>query len=176
MFHYFLSDGSKQDASTTATNSKHIMELLHNIKVLITKHNIWDNANGCAKKYRRITELYLLSMLSHAYNIASDCDVGEPVHRKYFVDGLNATNKRFLSMPMTAVQLPCAANNNSQIVMHTSMSNIDISLSREFHFFQNQHVHMNLSIMEKKGADIVRINVRSASIMFRTANMYNQNH
>ena len=35
-------------------------------------------------------------------------------------------------MLMTTVQVPSATNNNLQIFMHTSMSNIDISLSRIF--------------------------------------------
>ena len=44
-------------------------------------------------------------MLSHAYNIVIDIGVGETGIRKYVVDGLNATDKNFLQMLMTAVKL-----------------------------------------------------------------------
>ena len=57
------------------------------------------------------TELYLLSMLSHAYNIVIDHVVGAPGHGNYFVDGLNATNN-FLKMLMKTVKLTGAATNN----------------------------------------------------------------
>ena len=37
-------------------------------------------------------------MLPHAYNIAIDRGVGAPVHGKYVVYDLNASEKRFISM------------------------------------------------------------------------------
>ena len=51
------------------------------------KITIWDNTDGCTKKYICATELYLLSMLYHVYNILIDCGVGEPGHGKYFIRG-----------------------------------------------------------------------------------------
>ena len=57
---------------------------------------IWENTCGCSDKYRCATLLYLLSMLSHAYNIVIDGGVGSPIHRKYAVDGLNANDKEVL--------------------------------------------------------------------------------
>ena len=56
------------------------------------KITIWDNTDGCTKKYICATELYLLSMLYHVYNILIDCGVGEPGHGKDFVDGLEDNN------------------------------------------------------------------------------------
>ena len=44
-------------------------------------------------------------MLVYAYNIIIDCGVGEPGHGRENVDGLNATNKSFLSMLIKTVQL-----------------------------------------------------------------------
>ena len=82
-------------------------------------------------------------MLSHAYNIVIDIGVGETGIRKYVVDGLNASNKRFLKILMTNVQLTSDDTNNSQMFMHTSMINIYISISRVLQkIFQTQHVHM----------------------------------
>ena len=79
-----------------------------------------------------MTVLYLLSMLEHAYNIIIDHGVGAPEHVREVFDGLNATEKGFLSMLITTVQLTGVADYNSQMAMHTSTANIDISLEREF--------------------------------------------
>ena len=46
------------------------------------KSTIWDNTDGCAEKYTCPTALYLLSMLSHTYNIVIYCGFGSPVHGK----------------------------------------------------------------------------------------------
>ena len=86
MFHSFLSDGIKLDAKTTAAHSKHIMALLNNRKLLT-----WENKYGCSDQYICATELYLLSMFSHEYNIVIYCGVGSPGHGKDVVDGLDAT-------------------------------------------------------------------------------------
>ena len=89
-------DDRKQDSSTTAVHSKHIVELLHKGNVLMKKSTIWDNTDKCAEQYRCVTALYLISMLSHSYNILFDRGVGSPVHGIYVVDGLNATDNFFL--------------------------------------------------------------------------------
>ena len=42
VFHYFLSDDSKQDAATTTTHSKHLILLLKDKKILTTSlSKIW---------------------------------------------------------------------------------------------------------------------------------------
>ena len=132
-FYYFLSDDSKKGAATTAAHSKHIMVLLQNRKVFMTsKSTIWYKTYGCPEQYRCATVLYLLSVLSHAYNIVIDHRVEAPGHGKYIVDGLSDTKKSFLTMLMKTVQLPGASTNESQMVMHTTMSNTDIRLERLF--------------------------------------------
>ena len=69
-------------------------------------------------------------MLSHSYNIVIYRGVGSPVNGKDVVDGLNVTDKRFLSMLTTTVQLPGVSTNNSHMVMHTSTSNTYNSLAK----------------------------------------------
>ena len=71
-------------------------------------------------------------MLYHAYKVLNDCSVGSPVCGKDAVDGFNANDKRFLSMLMAAVNIPSTATGDSQKIMHTSISNTEISLAREF--------------------------------------------
>ena len=72
----------------------------------------------------------LLPILSHAYKVVIDIDVGAPGHEKHVVDSLNASDNVFLIMLMKTVPLPGAATNNSRMVMHTKMINIDISIER----------------------------------------------
>ena len=102
------------------------MELLQNRKLLMTNNSTkWDNTQGCSDQYICATPLYLLSMFYHSYKILIDCGVGAPGQRKYFVNGLNA-------ILVKTVQLPSAATTNSQMVVHTSMSNTYIIPLREF--------------------------------------------
>ena len=68
--------------------------------------------------------------MSHVYNIIIDRDVGEPGNGRGIYDGLNATDKRFLLMLTTNVQLTGAADYYSQIEIHTSTTNPDTSLER----------------------------------------------
>ena len=62
------------------------------------KITIWENKDGCNKKYRCATELYSLDMLSYAYIIVNYCGVGAPVHGKYVVYCLNDNDNFFLTM------------------------------------------------------------------------------
>ena len=70
--------------------------------------------------------------MSNAYNNVIYRGFGTPEHGKYIVYGLNANEKMFLTILMITVQLPDASTNESQIVMHTSMSNTYISQERVF--------------------------------------------
>ena len=133
VFHYFLSDDIKQYASTTSEQIKRIIELFQKRAVFFSDMStIWGNTGGCAEQYFCVAALYLLSMLEHAYNITIDCGVGAPVYGREVVDGLNATEKRFLSMLMINLQLSGAAAYESQVVMHNSIAKIDIVLARGF--------------------------------------------
>ena len=81
-------------------------------------------------------------MLSHAYNLIIDRDIGAPGNGKDVVDGLNATNKGFFSMLTTAVKIPGADTNDSQMFMHNSTSNTEISLERLFNNISDPtHAH-----------------------------------
>ena len=68
-------------------------------------------------------------MLSHAYNIIIDHSVGALGSGIEVVNGLNATDKQFFSMLMNTVKLPSLVVYDTQMSMHTSTVNIDISLT-----------------------------------------------
>ena len=71
-------------------------------------------------------------MLVHVYNIIIDRSGGSPGHVREVVYGLNDNGKKLISMLITTVQLTGASDYDSQMLMHTSTENTDISLSREF--------------------------------------------
>ena len=74
MIHSFISDNIKQDSATTAEHIKRIAYLLKIRKnIFYGLSNIWENTDGCAENYRCDTALYLLSILSQAFNITIDC-------------------------------------------------------------------------------------------------------
>ena len=52
MFHYFLSDDSKQGAATTTAHIKRLISLLKDKKLLTTSLiKILENTDGCAEQY-----------------------------------------------------------------------------------------------------------------------------
>ena len=77
---------------------------------------------------RCATVLYLLSILAHTYNIIIDRVVGAQGHDREVVDGLNATDKRFISMLITTVKVPGASDFYTHMKMHTSTVNKEISI------------------------------------------------
>ena len=74
-------------------------------------------------------------MLANTYNIIIDSGVEAPGYGREVVNGLNATGKRFLSMLKTTVKLTGAPAYDTQMEMHTSTVNTDISIEREFKCF-----------------------------------------
>ena len=69
-------------------------------------------------------------MLYHTCNILTYCDVVAPGYGKDVVYSLNTTDKTFITIFLTTVQLLAEANNDPQIVIHTAMKYTDISVAR----------------------------------------------
>ena len=71
--HYFFSDDRKQDADTTDTHIKHIIELLNQRNIMYEKMStLWDNIDGCSEQYRCATSIFILSILSQAFYVIID--------------------------------------------------------------------------------------------------------
>ena len=116
---------------------------------------------------------YVLSMLAHAYDIITDCGVGEPVHVRKVVDidGLNATDKRLLSMLIKNMQLPSTEAYGSYMTIYTSTVNTDISLARSF-LKWTQHWHRACCITARTENMPVNGSALRLSIMSKTAKMF----
>ena len=57
---------------------------------------VWEDTDGCAKKYRCALTIYLMTLLSSSYGIIMDHAMNPPGHGNNVVDGLNATDKNYL--------------------------------------------------------------------------------
>ena len=68
VFHYFLSEDSKQDAATDTAQRK--------------QSTIWGNTDGCADQYRCASILYLMSVSSQFYSIVIDRSISAHGHGK----------------------------------------------------------------------------------------------
>ena len=73
VFHYLLSDDSKNDASTITAHSKQLISLLKD-KIVLTASliKIWEKPDGCSEQYRCAFALYLMSVMSQCYSIIID--------------------------------------------------------------------------------------------------------
>ena len=111
-FHSHFSDDCRQDATSTHANMdaliKHL-KLSGRLKEEISV--MFDGTDGCAKQYRSGTALFLLSLHAAMHRIVIDRAIGAPGHGKDIIDGLNATEKRFLAQKMTMIGMPEANEN-----------------------------------------------------------------
>ena len=95
VFHSFLSYNSKQDAATPTEHRKRLFSLLKDKKVLTASlSKIWENTYGCAKQYRCVSALYLMSVMSQCYCIIIYRGISSPGNGKEVVYGLNAVDKK----------------------------------------------------------------------------------
>ena len=66
---------------------------------------IWENTDGCAEQYICATAPNLMPVLYQSYSIIFDRGISAPGHDKEVVDGINATDKRYMYQLMSTVQL-----------------------------------------------------------------------
>jgi hypothetical protein len=75
--------------------------------------------------------LYLLSLLSAVHNIVIDRAIGAPGHGKDIVDGLNATDKRFLASKMRMIGLPEGSDAENRMAAESMVEGTSKSLAVE---------------------------------------------
>ena len=57
---------------------------------------VWEDTEGCAKKYRCDLAIYLMTVLSSSYGIIMDCEINAPCYVKNGVDRINSMDKSYL--------------------------------------------------------------------------------
>ena len=151
VFHYFLSDDSKQDAATTTAHRKLFISLLKNKKLLTTSlSTIWKNTDGCAEQYRFASALYLMSVMSQTYSIMIYCGISAPGHGKEVVEVLNVFYKRYIYQLMSKVKIPESVRFDSHIKIHTGTEDKDVSLAHELKNHLEEEHPQNGSIDQGK--------------------------
>ena len=90
---------------------------------------IWENTDGCAEQYICDSALYLMSVLSQCHSVIFDQGISAPGHGKEVVDGLNATEKRYIYQLTFIVQLLGSKKFDSQILMKYCTPKNDVSMA-----------------------------------------------
>ena len=96
---------------------------------------VWEDTDGCAQKYMHALAIYLMTVLSSSYGIIMDRAINAPGHGKNVVDGINATNKRYLK-GLIELMGKLASNDTKNIGMIPSASK-DVSIN-----FVDQCLHI----------------------------------
>ena len=81
-------------------------------------------------RYRCATVLYLFSMLSHAFNIIIEHGISASGHIREILYGMNDIDKSFISHLLDIVQLPGSQKFDTQMEMHKTTHNTDVSLAQ----------------------------------------------
>jgi hypothetical protein len=130
-FHSHFSNDSRQDAATSAAHLTVLLDLLKSQGKFIQSCTLYDETDGCAKQYRCSNAIYLLSVLASKYGITINRAIGAPGHGKDDVDGLNATDKRYLSGKFCMIGTPEANNTEKRMAANSMVEGATQSLAAE---------------------------------------------
>jgi hypothetical protein len=92
---------------------------------------MWDETDGCGKQYRCAKAYWLLSHLSAKYDMTIDRAIGAPSHGKDIVDGINATDKRYLAGCMCLIGTPEANDGEKRMAAQSMVETASKSLADE---------------------------------------------
>jgi hypothetical protein len=130
MHSHFL-DTSRQDARTTHTHLKVLLDYLLKSYLIQQGWLVLDDTDGCAKQYRSATALYLLSLIAVTYRIVYERAIGAPGHEKDEVDGLNAVDKRYIAEKMSLVVTSEANEGSSRLAPEAMVEGVSKSIAEE---------------------------------------------
>ena len=100
----------------------HILNTISELGILVSGMSaVWEDIYGCAKQDMCALDIYLMTVLSSSYGIIMDRAINTPVHVKYVVDGINATDKCYLNGEMEFIG-KLGSNDTSKIGMLCSAS------------------------------------------------------
>jgi hypothetical protein len=129
--HFHFSDTSRQDARTTHTHLKVLLDYLLKSYLIQQGWLVLDDTDGCAKQYRSATALYLLSLIAVTYRIVYERAIGAPGHEKDEVDGLNAVDKRYIAEKMSLVVTSEANEGSSRLAPEAMVEGVSKSIAEE---------------------------------------------
>ena len=130
-FHSHLSDNSQQDAATTNAHMEVLIQSLKESGTIGQRATMWDETDGCTKQYRCAKAFWLLSYLAQKYDITIDRAIGAPGHGKDIVDGINATNKKYLASMMCMTGTPESNDSKKRMATESMTETASKSLAVE---------------------------------------------
>jgi hypothetical protein len=130
-FHSHFSNNSRQDAATTTAHMTVLIDALISENAIYKKTTMWDDTDGCGKQYRCAKAYWLLSYLASKYDMTIDRAIGAPSHGKDVVDGINATDKRYLAGCMCLVGTPEANDGDKRMAAQSMVETASKSLADE---------------------------------------------
>ena len=100
-FHSYISGDNEQYAYDSHAHMVHLLKtLLESGRLVSGMSTVWEDAAGCAKKYRFALAIYLMTVMSSSYGIIMYSAINAPGHGNNVFDELNATKKRYLKGEM----------------------------------------------------------------------------
>ena len=87
---------------------------------------VWEDTEGCAKKYRCDLAIYLMTVLSSSYGIIMDRAINSPGNQNIVVDVINATEKNYLKREIELIA-KLVSNDTTKIGILPSASK-DVSI------------------------------------------------
>ena len=131
-FHSHYSDQSDQNYASTHAQMCVLFDYLKEKDILKRrKTTVWYFTEGCAKKYRFLSVVLLLSQLAAKYNITVDRKFDAPGHGKGNVDGCNAVDKMFLKKMMCFTCKPGQQSSKNTMAAETMSEGREKSFADE---------------------------------------------
>ena len=95
-FHSFMSDDTTQMASTVYFHMVMLIQKLMDSKIISKDGRVLSQTDGCAKQYKCVTTIYVMSLLATKHGIVVDRSISESCHGKSLVGKcLIKTRKHF---------------------------------------------------------------------------------
>jgi hypothetical protein len=108
-----------------------LIDALISENAIYKKTTMWDDTDGCGKQYRCAKAYWLLSYLASKYDMTIDRAIGAPSHGKDVIDGIDATDKRYLAGCMCLVGTPEANDGDKRMAAQSMVETASKSLADE---------------------------------------------
>ena len=96
---------------------------------------VWDDTDGCSKQYMCALAVYLMTVLSSSYSIIKYRAINSTVYRNNFVDGHNATDKRYLKEQIELIGVLASFDTSSIGILSSDSEDVSIN-------FSDQRIHI----------------------------------
>ena len=104
---------------------------------------VWEDTYGFAKQYMCALDVYLNTLLSSSYSIIMDKSINAPVHGNNFVDGLDATDKRYLKDKMELMAILSSNYTTNIGILPSTSKYISIKFADQYLHILNNKERLN---------------------------------